>query len=691
MPIYSYKTNQTLFDSGFNQKTGGTLTLSGNTILANSSTFQYLNDKSGDYIARSIVDAEYVSGLTSAIRNIGSVGQLIYRGSSGITGATGFIYDVVTSGVTVPNICISQIPVTEVGDYYFLTWDSSTTKVNKMPALSVTGLQGAVNGLGVSGDDACLGGMLINNTCIWGQSGSSISFCINNENSPIVIDNHCNGGIYLKSQCNTSSSYFDDFSNSVGFQINKCNSGFKIYDCRAGAEQKGIEYDGNYSTFYTARSLVDKTYVDTIASGLHPKQAVQAATTPASGNTILSGDTGTIDGISVSSIIGSGNRILVKDQTNGAFNGIYSATTGTWGRTSDFDFAPITGEVVQGSYFFVISGTNKSTTWVLTTPDIITSGDTLIFTEFGQVTDVVAGTGITITVCTTGEHTISVDGLSLAGNSLSWNGSTCQFDVDISGGTLSTALDSKLNVSTFNGYTGTTETQLQDIENDIVYLSGVTDTKLDIVIFSGYTGTTRNELNLTITGATNGLTKLGRQLKLGGTLTGETTINGAQTLNINQTNLNLSGTTINLTGTTINLTGTTINLSGIVTLQLAPTGGTTLDTILVWDSNDKKIKQVSPNILNVCNIITQYTATTANSFIGVSGASCIYLMISPSCGQKVSVADICGGALSNPITINGNGNRINDVSCTCSLINTNFGSTTFIYNGYFWSAVAFTN
>ena len=131
---------------------------------------------------------------------------------------------------------------------------------------------------------------------------------------------------------------------------------------------------------------------------------------------------------------------MIKNQTNGALNGIYSASTGIWGRTSDFDFIPITGEVVQGSYFFVISGTNKSTTWVLTTPDIITSGNTLTFTLFSQITDILAGTGITITVDNSGQHTVSVNGPSLAGNSLLWNSSTCQFDVNPSGGTLAIAL-----------------------------------------------------------------------------------------------------------------------------------------------------------------------------------------------------------------------------------------------------------
>jgi hypothetical protein len=128
-----------------------------------------------------------------------------------------------------------------------------------------------------------------------------------------------------------------------------------------------------------------------------------------------------------------------------------------------------------------------------------------------------------------------------------------------------------------------------------------------------------------------------------------------------------------------------------IRLCTAPPLGSTSDALLVWNSIDKQIKQISSNVVTVCNIISQYTATSGSSFIGVSGTTCVFLMNNPNCGQKVSVADICGDALSNPITINGNGKRINDSTCTCSIINTNYGSITFIYNGYFWSAVAFTN
>ena len=636
--IKKYSTNQALIGSGFNQPsgTGFTLTLSGNTIIANSGTFQYATNRSSYFniTPRAVPDVAYVTGQTANIHHIGSNQQIIYRDVSGITGATGFIYNKATLGVTIPNLCISQSPAIQAGNYFLLTWDSGTTKVNKVPALSVSGIQGAVNGLSVLGDCAILGGALIQNTCI---AGSLYSFCVNNANNPIVIDNRCNGGIYLKSQCGISSSYFDDFTNSVGIAISKCNNGFKIFDCRTGANQTGIEYDNNYSAFFTPRSLVDKSYVDAIAAGLQPHPAVLVATSGVTDNRALSGLTGTIivDGVALS----QGDRVLIKNQTDAKQNGIYILTGTTFTRAIDFDQS---SETIQGAYTFVLSGnTWQYTSWILSTPNPITINVTpLTFSLFAQVTDILAGTGIAITKYY-GQDTVSVNGSVLAGNSILWTGNT--FNVNINGGTLAIALNSKLGIS----------------------------------IFTGYTASTSGLIGATITGATNGLTKTGKKVKLGGALTGNTIITGAYNFGINTANINLTG-------------GTAINLTGTVTLQSTPLSGTTTDAILVWNSVDKKIKQISQNVVNVCNVISTYTATSNDSFIGVSGASLICLLNTPYCGQRVTVADICGNALSSPITICSN-KRINDsLSCT-SIINTNYGSVTFLFNGYFWSAVAFIN
>ncbi len=486
-----FKTNQTLISTGFNQPYGQTLTLSGNTLIADSGTIRYLNDMSSTYVARSLVDADYVTGITSPIINIGSNQQIIYRDVSGITGATNFLYNKFTSGVTLHNLCISNSPITDTNTEWLLSWDSGTSQVKKINYTNATGLNGAVNGLSTINSCAILGGQLINDTTINGSNIHSLKLCnlcnaciITTANN-IVLDSRNNtGGIYLKSQSGATYSPVNNFNNSVGIGIDYPSNIFKIYDNRIGANQKGIEYECNYSNFYSPRSLVDKSYVDTIASGFHSKQSVQVATTD---DITLSGDSQLIDGISILDVIATGNRILVKDQINQTENGVYSASTGVWNRTSDFDFNPNTGEVIQGSYFFVMSGnTNKSTTWVLTTPDIITEDvDPIIFNIFSQITNINSGTGITINI-NNGEHTISVDGINLVGNSLAWNGTTCNFDVNINSGTLSTALNQTITGGTnygigipvysgssdrnlqFNTITGSGGTTVQKIGNEII-------------------------------------------------------------------------------------------------------------------------------------------------------------------------------------------------------------------------------
>jgi len=535
MAIYKYKTNQTLQNSGFNQSSGNTLTLSGNTIIADTGTFQYLSDKSSTYVARSVVDAEYVTGLTSAIDTVGSATEIIYRGIDGISGATDFTYT--TSGVTIPNLCISQTPETDVGDYFLLTWDSGTTKVNKVNAISATGLQSASNGLCVSGSDVRMGGTLTEDTTI---SGSSNSFCIVNLNDYINLENLSNGGIYLKSQSTAIPLFQSSFNNAVGFKVDY-NDGFKVYDNRVGASQVGIEYADNYAGYYTSRSLVDKNYVDAVAAGIQPHDAVIAATT---GNTLLSGITGItiIDGIEITVPISiTDMRVLIKNQTDAKENGIYVLTGGTTGGTGTtfvraYDFNE-SSESVQGAYTFVLSGNSQqSTSWVLSTPNpILIDVTPLLFTLFNQLTTIIAGHGINIDI-NYGEHTISVDGQSLVGNSLSWDGT--YFNVDITGGTLGTALSQVITGAT-NGLTkvgqdvilGGTLTGATFTGGLLQYGGDYSNNYIaqsipDAGYLTGYTqSAVTTALSQVITGATNGLTKVGQDVCLGGTLDANTTIN----------------------------------------------------------------------------------------------------------------------------------------------------------------------
>ena len=83
------------------------------------------------------------------------------------------------------------------------------------------------------------------------------------------------------------------------------------------------------STPSASSDAATKAYVDTVVSGLDAKASARVATTA---NITLSG-TQTIDGVSVI----AGDRVLVKDQSSPAANGIYLVASGSWTRTTDAD------------------------------------------------------------------------------------------------------------------------------------------------------------------------------------------------------------------------------------------------------------------------------------------------------------------------------------------------------------------
>lgn len=145
--------------------------------------------------------------------------------------------------------------------------------------------------------------------------------------------------------------------------------------------------------------------VQAAQQGLDVKESVRVATTA---NITLSG-TQTIDGVSVS----AGNRVLVKNQSTGAENGIYACAAGAWSRTADADAS---AEVTAGMFVFVAEGTvNADSGWILTTDDAITLGTTaLTFTQFSGAGQITAGAALTKTGNTLD---VAVDGTTIEVNS----------------------------------------------------------------------------------------------------------------------------------------------------------------------------------------------------------------------------------------------------------------------------------
>ena len=132
--------------------------------------------------------------------------------------------------------------------------------------------------------------------------------------------------------------------------------------------------------------LVNKNYVDMFVQGYAIKAECQVATT---GNITLSG-LQTIDGYTTL----ANDRVLVKNQTTLAQNGIYVASTGAWARSSDAN----TWNSLISAFTFIMNGTTQQNSgWVCT----ITSGGTLgttpvTWSQLASAASYFAGTGLTL-------------------------------------------------------------------------------------------------------------------------------------------------------------------------------------------------------------------------------------------------------------------------------------------------------
>ena len=135
-----------------------------------------------------------------------------------------------------------------------------------------------------------------------------------------------------------------------------------------------------------ATDLVNKAYADSISQGTS-KAECQCATTAA---ITLSG-LQVIDGYTTL----AGDRVLVKNQTNQADNGIYVASTTAWARSNDMS----AWSQVPGASTFVQNGTLYTNTgWNVIAPESGTIGVTpIVWTQFSGMGTYTAGVGLTLT------------------------------------------------------------------------------------------------------------------------------------------------------------------------------------------------------------------------------------------------------------------------------------------------------
>jgi phage-related tail fiber protein len=143
------------------------------------------------------------------------------------------------------------------------------------------------------------------------------------------------------------------------------------------------------------------------------KEATRVATT---GNISVSSPGSAIDGITLS----NGDRVLLKDQSAGAENGIYDFNGAASALTRSVD-ADSSTEVKPGTQVFVSEGTvNGNSTWQITTDGPIVLGTTaLTWAQTGSGTSYSAGNGITLTGSSFAVNPASNGGLSVAAGGVS--------------------------------------------------------------------------------------------------------------------------------------------------------------------------------------------------------------------------------------------------------------------------------
>lgn len=280
-------------------------------------------------------------------------------------------------------------------------------------------------------------------------------------------------------------------------------------------------------TVTNATDATTKQYVDSVANGLSWKTSVLTAST--ANIDLTTGGLLTIDGVTVA----DGDRVLVKDQTLPAENGIYIAHAGSWTRSTDMDSTTPINEINGAAVFVEQGSTWADTAWVQVANVVTLGTDPIIWSQFAGPGSYTAG-----------------NGLQLIGNQFS--------------------LVSPVSIANGGTALSTTPTNGQLlIGNGASYTLSTITAGTAISVVNGSGSITINNTGVTsLTGTANQITV--------------SAATGAVTLSVPSTFIapgSIASTTTITAGTTLTVSGNTANTflysgtAGLVTTTAAPTNG----------------------------------------------------------------------------------------------------------------------
>ena len=165
-------------------------------------------------------------------------------------------------------------------------------------------------------------------------------------------------------------------------------SNIETADFAANVIDTDVTLAANSDTRIASQKAI-KTYVDTLYQGIIWKASVRAATTVTGTLATAYANGQVIDGVTLV----TGDRILIKDQSAGAENGIYTVNaSGAPTRATDADTA---AEIKQAAVFVQEGTVNADNAFVLSNNGTITLGTTaLVFVTFSSATVPAASTTV---------------------------------------------------------------------------------------------------------------------------------------------------------------------------------------------------------------------------------------------------------------------------------------------------------